>query len=302
MLPLIDGRLWYGLPAQGGKNYTDPITGRFYPDGKPDRTNVLFGDWDHPNIIGLKPPEMLMLLIVPSVLGWVFASAMQVGYTYFIAEAVIGLKWPDGREEDVQWCFGARDDVGFLEIKTDDLLGARMLRALCNITFVLEVLNELFESWHYHEWINEVPTYQRWVPPSPGNKGRKGHGMTWKYQEYTNTMTLSNGQVVETTVIKPYTGITKKYRAFVYFVILVKVVIAVLLGIYGLGFIYFTESTEDIILNTLAVFFVFTIDDLVYRLIAPKIAHAAFLNAKRHIFSTDSFVGTNSYVQLQLRK
>ena len=70
---------------------------------------------------------------------------------------------------------------------------------------------------------------------------------------------------------------------FVYFVIMIKMAIAVLLGVYGVGFIFFTVSTTDIILNTLASLFVLTIDDIIYTVIMPKLGKAALQQDKHKI-------------------
>ena len=75
---------------------------------------------------------------------------------------------------------------------------------------------------------------------------------------------------------------------FCYFIILVKGMIAAFLLVYGVGFIYFTDSTVDIILNTLAVFFVLTIDDVVFTAFTPKLGKAALRQEKHAI----SFSGT----------
>ena len=47
LLPLVDGRLWYGEVAKGkpGEEWYDKRTGRTWPNGKPDHTNTLFADW-----------------------------------------------------------------------------------------------------------------------------------------------------------------------------------------------------------------------------------------------------------------
>ena len=104
LLPLIDTRLWYGLPAQGVQNYTEPTTGKFYPHGKPDRRNVLFGDWDIPNILGVKPFKMICAFILPSFFGWILATLLQVFYILHIMFNAPGWGSPT---DSTEACFGA---------------------------------------------------------------------------------------------------------------------------------------------------------------------------------------------------
>ncbi len=103
-----------------------------------------------------------------------------------------------------------------------------------------------------------------------------GHGMTWKYQNYeTGKYLVSNGQVVELKVNKPITGITPYYRSFVLFVIASKLAIAIALGIYGAGWILFgDQDAGNMILNTLASCFIFTVDDIVYVATTSKLGKA----------------------------
>ena len=68
--------------------------------------------------------------------------------------------------------------------------------------------------------------------------------------------------------------------------------IATLLGVYGAGFIFFTDSTADIILNTLASMFVLTIDDIIYTVIMPKLGKAALQQDKHQItFASEQISG-----------
>ncbi len=103
-----------------------------------------------------------------------------------------------------------------------------------------------------------------------------GHGVTWKYQNYeTGKYLVSNGQVVELKVNKPITGISLLYRSFVLFVIASKAAIAVALGIYGAGWILFgDQDAGNMILNTLASVFIFTVDDIVYVATTSKLGKA----------------------------
>jgi hypothetical protein len=103
-----------------------------------------------------------------------------------------------------------------------------------------------------------------------------GHGATWKYQKYeTGKYLVSNGQVVELKVNKPITGISPYYRFFVWFVIASKAAIAIALGIYGAGWILFgDDDAGNMILNTLASVFIFTVDDLVYVATTSKLGKA----------------------------
>jgi hypothetical protein len=103
-----------------------------------------------------------------------------------------------------------------------------------------------------------------------------GHGLTWKYQNYeTGKYLVSNGQVVELKVNKPITGISPYYRFFVWFVVASKFAIAVALGIYGAGWILFgDQDAGNMILNTLASVFIFTVDDIVYVATTSKLGKA----------------------------
>lgn len=153
LLPLIDGRLWYGEPPRGtrGELFVDTRTKKEYPDGKPDNQNTPFADWDVKNILGLKPPEMLCTILVPTLVGWIFSICLQIGFIYYIAQGVILLKWPNGNAETTTACFGASGgDEGSL--KTAHLMGPRVLRLICNLTFCCEIVKEMVEAWQYHEW------------------------------------------------------------------------------------------------------------------------------------------------------
>merc|ERR1711997_713861 len=65
-------------------------------------------------------------------------------------------------------------------------------------------------------------------------------------------------------MIKPAVGITRRYRVFIYFVFMIKMAIAVLLLIYGSAHLLSAGSQEELILNTVAVVFVFEIDELIF--------------------------------------
>ena len=290
LLPLIDTRLWYGLPAQGVQNYTEPTTGKFYPHGKPDRRNVLFGDWDIPNILGVKPFKMLCAFMLPTIFGWILATMLQLFYILHILNS--------HSKDSTEACFGADWDSEWWEITSNDAdVGDRSLRIVCTMTFVLEVLHEIMECYDCCRWLIEVPAYQA---PEPalitvdgknvpnGKQARKGHGYTFKYQDFKKTRSLSNGDEIHTVVRKPYTGITGKWRCVILFFLCVKLSIAVMLWWFGIAFLLFpegqdrSEKIEGIILNTLALFFIFSIDNLVYRLVTPPLARSA-LETHKHV-------------------
>jgi len=151
---------------------------------------------------------------------------------------------------------------------------------------VCGIVREMAETLYYCEWIHQVPAYKPYVEDQ-----NRGHGLTWKYQEYAIDKILTLGSADCATVAKPYTGIMTKYRVFVFLVIFVKIAIALLLGWYGVGFIIFTKKAEEIIFNTLAVFFVLSIDDIIYIVIMPKIGRAA-LQADKHRIGCESEVIT----------
>ena len=111
-----------------------------------------------------------------------------------------------------------------------------------------------------------------------------GHGLTWKYHEYeTGKYKVANGQVVELTVRKPVTGISNGYRCFIYLVILCKGAIALVLCYYATGWILFgNDEAGDLILNTLASSFIFTMGDIVYTGFTSKLGKA-MCDPDRHI-------------------
>jgi hypothetical protein len=111
-----------------------------------------------------------------------------------------------------------------------------------------------------------------------------GHGLTWKYHEYeTGKYKVANGQVVELTVRKPVTGISHGYRCFIYLVILCKGAIASVLCYYGAGWILFgNDDAGDLILNTLASSFIFSVGDIVYSGFTSKLGKA-MCDPDRHV-------------------
>ena len=111
-----------------------------------------------------------------------------------------------------------------------------------------------------------------------------GHGLTWKYHEFeTGKYKVANGQVVELTVRKPVTGISNGYRCFIYLVILCKGAIASVLCYYGAGWILFgNDEAGDLILNTLASSFIFSVGDIVYSGFTSKLGKA-MCDPDRHI-------------------
>ena len=111
----------------------------------------------------------------------------------------------------------------------------------------------------------------------------KGHGLTWKYQKFdTGKFKVVNGETVEVQVSKPITGITNHYRLFVVFVILCKFAIAIGLCIFGAGWILLgDEGAGDMILNTLASVFIFTVDEIVYKAVTPTVG-MAIVNDEYH--------------------
>ena len=53
---------------------------------------------------------------------------------------------------------------------------------------VCEIVREMAETLHYCEWIHQVPAYKPYVDDQ-----NRGHGPTWKYQEYAIDKILTSG-------------------------------------------------------------------------------------------------------------
>ena len=120
------------------------------------------------------------------------------------------------------------------------------------------------------------------------------HGSTWKYLEYVSAAADHHRQYLSAgssrdhkmfvKVRKPYTGITKPYRAFIFFVVLCKFAVCIALCVFGSAWIFSSEKAGDLILNTLASVFIFEVDDIVYKGVVTKLGKA-ITDPERHYIS-----------------
>lgn len=128
LIPLIDGRLRFGRPA----NYDRP--------GKPDNTSKLFGDWDILNVLNLTPPQILVSMIVPTTLAFCTVLLIQFGFIFYIQEVMRG-------KVDEHCLQGEAICYGVVRSKWDSN-NSRILRVICLLTFLTEIIRVRLQHRH----------------------------------------------------------------------------------------------------------------------------------------------------------
>jgi len=182
-------------------------------------------------------------LIVPQILTYTACVAVQGGFLFFVRTLVSEMTPPV--------CTGGGDST---------------LRILCMILNVAAVLNDIRETISMHVWLRCIP---KWtsdqttiVEYTCHNSGRT----SFPFQKYKE----EDGDGIE--LVKPAVGLTRTVRCFIYVLVLfVRFTFAIWLLVYGTVFVASAANNETLILNSVVLIFILTIDDLLYDLMTPDL-------------------------------
>ena len=139
------------------------------------------------------------------------------------------------------------------------------LRLVCMTMNVASVLKDVGETISMHRWLNSIP---RWAKEQQDilEYACKTSGLTdFPFQKYKND---DDGM----ELLKPAVGMSTRSRLFAYVsVLLVRLVMASVVLIYGTAYVGSASSDEDLIKDTVAMIFILEIDDLLYELMTPSL-------------------------------
>lgn len=137
-----------------------------------------------------------------------------------------------------------------VEVGSCGLGGWQPVRAICIIVFSMHMLSEVTEVLDMHFWLHIFRYSHRHLP--------------MEVREYEDKF----GQIV----YKPVTGVTYLARFLLYLLVLLpKLLMVVGLLVFGIPYIAYGQRNEDLITNTVAMFFVAEIDEIVFRFSIAKI-------------------------------
>jgi hypothetical protein len=147
------------------------------------------------------------------------------------------------------------------------------LKCVCVATFCSFCWSDILESASMWHWVSFLPT---WTDEHLKMVQERQTGcLLMESLTFIDDIGVCKNQVV--TVTRPVTGITHMFRTMIFlFVIVPKVVLAILLMGVGCGFIIRAEGVAETVLNTVAVSFVMEVDDYAYKAfttVTTKILH-----------------------------
>lgn len=185
--------------------------------------------------------HFIMTLIIPQYAMYVACLAVQCTFLFYVRTLVSEKERPVCKEG-----------------------GDATLRLLCMTLSVAAVLKDIAETFSMHAWLSCLP---KWTQEQHVilEYTCENSGLTdFPMQKY------KNGD--DTELVKPAVGITNRTRLLIYVcVLLVKLVMACVLLIYGTAFVGSASSDGDLILNAVAMSFILDIDDLLYELMTPRL-------------------------------
>jgi len=136
-----------------------------------------------------------------------------------------------------------------VELGTCALGGRFIVRISCIMVFTMHMIGELGELLDTHFWLSLFLYSHKHTP--------------LQIREYQDR--------VGRTVNKPVTGITYLERFVLYLLFLLpRLVFIIVLLLMGIPYIAFTKRNEDLLLNTVALWFVAEVDEIVYKFVIPK--------------------------------
>lgn len=134
--------------------------------------------------------------------------------------------------------------------------GSWLLRVGCVAVFILLMMTALKECLDIHRWLYRIPrstTYQ-----------------TLRLQKHHthHVLTVADGRRrAEVTWYEAATGMTRRERCLIYMLMLFpKVVVSVVLIVYGTAYVLYAGSNEDLVLNSVAMAFISDLDKFIYEL------------------------------------
>jgi hypothetical protein len=123
--------------------------------------------------------------------------------------------------------------------------GRLSLSISCNVVFVVTGIVSLKESLEMHRWLSRIPSVRQHTPL----KLQKAH-------QGNHTFYMPADSV----------GITRSERGAIYVLaVLPKVLVTVLILMYGSGYLLYAEDDADVLLDCVGMVFISEIDGLIYR-------------------------------------
>jgi hypothetical protein len=209
---------------------------------KPPVQNILVAAVLWPILVTPKYRQQnLWGVVLPQVAGAVLAVAAQAIAIFYTLEHVM----KHGSEldaEESERCYTG---------------GACSLRVVCVLTLLAQIGGEIGDTRQFYLWIARLPP---WDDTDEVVLESLQSGFAVR-----RLMLHGRGGVEFNVAHIAAGGVTPNYRDIMYLVCSIKLLVEAATSICGSGYVLYANSNEELLLNSLALFFILEIDDTMYR-------------------------------------